>query len=248
VYEKKILDLVNARLNVGFDRYGGFDPNCGKKWATEAIEEVMDGLVYCAGLLIQIEESMSEESKRKIGLETLQTLRGVLHTCSAARDYERKFRPEGSASAIRELCDLEMKIHNRISNCDGSEEREHREEMDRVCTTRTNWFPSRCPDMRGVCGSDFQAAVGAHNRKCTVHVEGIDGRAPARGKCHDPAMIAARDRERVDLIIEEIRAHGEPISVWRAVKASGLRADVISRLWGRGVDLDDNGLVVEVQP
>jgi len=246
VYEQKILDLVNARLNVGFERYGGFDPNCGKRWATEALEEVMDGLVYCAGLLIQLEENMSAETKQQIGAETMQRLQKVVDACEAGKLHERLHRPLGSAKAISEFCDLAGKIRDRIARVDGSEEREHREEMDRVCTTRTNWFPIRCPDMRGVCGSDFQAAVGAHNRKCTSHVEGIDGRAPTRGKCHDPDKIAARDRERVDLIIEEIRAHGGPIHVWRAVKACGLRADVISRLWGKGVDLNEQGLVVEV--
>ena len=248
MYEQKILDLVNARLNVGFERYGGFDPNCGKRWATEALEEVMDGLVYCAGLLIQLEENMSADTKQQIGAETIQRLQKVVDACEAGKLHERLHRPLGSAKAISEFCDLAEKIRDRISRVDGSEEREHREELDRVCSTRSYWFPSQFPDMSGLSGCDFQRRLNSENKdRARCKVTDCQGdRAPRtpRASCHDPAIIKKHDAERLARIVDEIVDAGAPISVNKACKASGLRSNVIPRLWAYGVvEVNEQGLV-----
>jgi hypothetical protein len=248
VYESKIVEMVASRLEMGRAQYGDFDPHGGRKWAIEALEEVIDAMVYCAGALIQLEENMSTESKQQIGAETIAALRGVLDACEAGKTHERTHRPLGSANAIREFCDLAEKVKSRISGVDGSDDREHRADLERACSTRRYWWPSNCQDTNGLSGCSFQSALAESAAKSCSRRNTVQGSPrPTRAKCHNPEAIRKRDLERIDLIIEAITAAGVPISVHKACQASGLRADVIQRLWGRGIGLTEQGLV-EVLP
>ena len=254
MYESKIVEMIAARLEMGRNQYGDFNPYNGKNWAREALEEVLDALVYCTSMLIQIEESMSEESKRKIGVETIHNLNAVVAACEKGKKLERQKYDSGCATAIRAYCALEEQVRERIAECDGTTCRQRRDDLERVCTTRTSWFPERCPDIKGVNSSDFQLAVNRYNHtkigprsglQCGEHVELHQF---PRAKCHDPEKIAERDAERAEILKTEIMARGgAPISIWRASKICGLRCDVIHRLWGKGVDLNADGLV-EVKP
>ena len=55
---KKIIDLIKDRLEVGQKEYGhGIDVNVGRDWHQEALEEILDACVYIGAKLIQIKNN-----------------------------------------------------------------------------------------------------------------------------------------------------------------------------------------------
>ena len=54
---KNIIDLITERLNVGAKKYGEYlDVNDGRNWEREALEEILDCMVYLAARLLQLDE------------------------------------------------------------------------------------------------------------------------------------------------------------------------------------------------
>tara|TARA_R100000773_G_C4162785_1_gene79852 strand:- start:162 stop:407 length:246 start_codon:yes stop_codon:yes gene_type:complete len=52
---KEIVNLIEQRLEKGKREYGDqIDPNDGRNWEQEALEEVLDGMVYLATAILKI--------------------------------------------------------------------------------------------------------------------------------------------------------------------------------------------------
>ena len=61
-YNDLILLRIKNKLDKGKQEYGGdLDPNDGRDWHKEALEEVFDAMVYVAAKLIQLEEKNGNE-------------------------------------------------------------------------------------------------------------------------------------------------------------------------------------------
>ena len=61
-YNDLILLRIKNKLDKGKQEYGGdLDPNDGRDWHKEALEEVFDAMVYVAAKLIQLEGKKWEE-------------------------------------------------------------------------------------------------------------------------------------------------------------------------------------------
>ena len=61
-YNDLILLRIKDKLDKGKKEYGGdLDPNDGRDWHKEALEEVFDAMVYVAAKLIQLEEKNGNE-------------------------------------------------------------------------------------------------------------------------------------------------------------------------------------------
>ena len=55
---EEILDQIKTRLEIGAKKYGEeLDPNDGREWIQESIEEVLDTCVYLAAKLLQIKKT-----------------------------------------------------------------------------------------------------------------------------------------------------------------------------------------------
>tara|TARA_R110002020_G_scaffold76865_2_gene194435 strand:+ start:2391 stop:2570 length:180 start_codon:yes stop_codon:yes gene_type:complete len=55
---KRIIKLIQDRIEKGKEKYGEqIDPNDGREWIQEAIEEALDLAVYLATELIRIKDS-----------------------------------------------------------------------------------------------------------------------------------------------------------------------------------------------
>ena len=61
---KEILGKVDERLEIGNKRFGREMP-IGKYGIKDILEEVTDGLIYCAGLLLDVEKIIKEQSKNQ---------------------------------------------------------------------------------------------------------------------------------------------------------------------------------------
>ena len=56
-YNDLILLKIKDKLDKGKKEYGGdLNPHDGRDWHKEALEEILDGMVYIAAKLIQLEE------------------------------------------------------------------------------------------------------------------------------------------------------------------------------------------------
>jgi len=54
---ERIINLINNRLDIGAVKYGEhLDINDGRNWEREALEEVLDCMVYVAARLLQLDE------------------------------------------------------------------------------------------------------------------------------------------------------------------------------------------------
>ena len=59
---KRIMNLISNRLDVGAVKYGEhLDINDGRDWEREALEEVLDCMVYAAARLLQLDEIRIEK-------------------------------------------------------------------------------------------------------------------------------------------------------------------------------------------
>jgi len=62
----EVLKKLEERLNVGQLKYGHDIPiNDGRNWLTEALEEVLDGLVYLTNYILEIEYRKEQEDNGK---------------------------------------------------------------------------------------------------------------------------------------------------------------------------------------
>ena len=62
---KKIIELIKKRLEIGKEEYGTeSNPLDGRDWIKEALEELLDAIVYLAAKLRQIEK-LEEKNERK---------------------------------------------------------------------------------------------------------------------------------------------------------------------------------------
>ena len=62
---KKIIELIKKRLEIGKEEYGTeINPFDGRDWIKEALEELLDAIVYLAAKLRQIEK-LEEKNERK---------------------------------------------------------------------------------------------------------------------------------------------------------------------------------------
>ena len=71
-YNNEILELLNARMKLGLERYGhGLQiQDDTRKWGTKedsweemALEEVLDGLIYTASAILRIKEKREKISQ-----------------------------------------------------------------------------------------------------------------------------------------------------------------------------------------
>jgi len=54
---KEIMKLISDRLDLGASKYGEYlDVNDGRDWEREALEEVLDCMVYVSARLLQLDE------------------------------------------------------------------------------------------------------------------------------------------------------------------------------------------------
>lgn len=50
-----IIELIKERLDKGAETYGGeLDVNDGREWEIEALEEILDGMVYTASAILKL--------------------------------------------------------------------------------------------------------------------------------------------------------------------------------------------------
>ena len=60
----QVLKKIEERLNIGQLKYGSDIPIAdGRDWLIEAVEEVLDTIVYLSNYLLQLEEIRDEENK-----------------------------------------------------------------------------------------------------------------------------------------------------------------------------------------
>ena len=136
--EQKILGLIAERLEMGATMYGPLDVRDGRQWVQEALEEMLDGIVYIAARLVQMKEedemsSIMAEKQR----ETVRVLEGVLRACEKARaeeegrlhncrprgdvhlDVERSYQSDVDRKLITlDKCEESTRITNKIIDLD----------------------------------------------------------------------------------------------------------------------------------
>ncbi len=62
----KIMDLIHNRLDIGKAKYGHDNvTNDGRDFVKEALEEVLDCMVYSAAKLIEIQEKKDERKRQR---------------------------------------------------------------------------------------------------------------------------------------------------------------------------------------
>jgi len=61
---KKIINLISNRLDIGAVKYGAhLDVHDGRNWEREALEEVLDCMVYAAARLLQLDDIRIKKEK-----------------------------------------------------------------------------------------------------------------------------------------------------------------------------------------
>ena len=62
----EIIELIKERLEKGQKEYGGdLDPEDGRDWTLEALEEILDGMVYLAASIIKFRKKLVQGETRK---------------------------------------------------------------------------------------------------------------------------------------------------------------------------------------
>lgn len=62
----EIIELIKERLDKGQKEYGGdLDPEDGRDWTLEALEEILDGMVYLAASIIKLRKKLVQGETRK---------------------------------------------------------------------------------------------------------------------------------------------------------------------------------------
>ncbi len=54
--EERVLGLLRARLDMGRREYGELDVHDGRDWEREALEELLDGVLYMAIMLVRMRD------------------------------------------------------------------------------------------------------------------------------------------------------------------------------------------------
>lgn len=158
--EMEILYLIRERLTRGYSQYGALDVHCGRDWPTEALEEVLDCMVYCAAQLIKMKKSTKDEIRE----ETIKTLKGVVAACEEARRIEREsgYYHQHMQANLRHILDLKHATEKRISELDGTGLEQRERDMCYWMTTRANYIYDDT-NTRGSGFSKFQEKVRKFN-------------------------------------------------------------------------------------
>tara|TARA_B110000444_G_C18844154_1_gene600840 strand:+ start:2738 stop:3028 length:291 start_codon:yes stop_codon:yes gene_type:complete len=57
----EIIQLIKDRLDLGQQRYGSqLDPQDGRDWQQESLEEILDGMVYIAAEILRLKQDACE--------------------------------------------------------------------------------------------------------------------------------------------------------------------------------------------
>jgi hypothetical protein len=102
---QKIIDLIKTRLEKGAQNYGEeLNPEDGRDWIEESIEELLDACVYLSAKLLLIKEHEEISITLPVNPEEVEMLHKALDAYSASRYIE------GENKISKKFRDLALRI------------------------------------------------------------------------------------------------------------------------------------------